>query len=312
MTGGFGGAWLLAAGAAFAGGAGTCLWGAFSAARLRARVRGSVRLLGGRQRAAEDDGDGMGRRLLSFARSTSSSLALGAPSLARGALGRSAWFSRSCAPAGLEGEVSERGFCETRVRLCVAGGVCGAVLGLAVSAELACALAVVGAVFGFRALGAAVRRRIAWRARELERHLPEMLDVVALGMRSGLSFDRSLALYTGHFDTLLARALGSAQRQWLCGLAPRDECLRHVAATYDSPIFARVAEGIVRSLRFGTSMAEGLEAAAREARAAYRARRQEQVAKTPVKMMVPTGALILPAMLIMVLGPVLLELAGGF
>ena len=45
---------------------------------------------------------------------------------------------------------------------------------------------------------------------------------------------------------------------------------------------------------------------------AYRARRQEQVAKAPVKMMVPTGTLILPAMLIMVLGPVLLEMAGGF
>ena len=32
----------------------------------------------------------------------------------------------------------------------------------------------------------------------------------------------------------------------------------------------------------------------------------------PVKMMMPTGALILPAMLLLVLGPVLLELANGF
>ncbi len=59
-------------------------------------------------------------------------------------------------------------------------------------------------------------------------------------------------------------------------------------------------------------MVESLESAARESRMAYRARRQEQVAKAPVKMMVPTGTLILPAMLIMVLGPVLLEMAGGF
>ena len=44
----------------------------------------------------------------------------------------------------------------------------------------------------------------------------------------------------------------------------------------------------------------------------YKARRQEAVAKAPVKMMVPTGVLILPAMLMLVLGPVLLELAGGF
>lgn len=77
-------------------------------------------------------------------------------------------------------------------------------------------------------------------------------------------------------------------------------------------LLARVIENIVRSLRFGATMADNLEDAAREARSGYKARRQEAVAKAPVKMMVPTGVLILPAMLMLVLGPVLLELAGGF
>ena len=38
---------------------------------------------------------------------------------------------------------------------------------------------------------------------------------------------------------------------------------------------------------------------------------EERVAKAPVKMMIPTGTLILPAMLLLVLGPVLLELMEG-
>ena len=41
-------------------------------------------------------------------------------------------------------------------------------------------------------------------------------------------------------------------------------------------------------------------------------RLQEAIAKAPVKMMLPTGTLILPAMLLLVLGPVLLELMEGF
>ena len=82
--------------------------------------------------------------------------------------------------------------------------------------------------------------------------------------------------------------------------------------SYASVMFSRVIENIVRSLRFGSSLAESLEAAASEARSAYRARKQEQVAKAPVKMMVPTGALMLPAMLLLVVGPVLLELMEGF
>ncbi len=146
----------------------------------------------------------------------------------------------------------------------------------------------------------------------MECDLSEMLDVVALGMRSGMSFDRSLDLYTGYFRTQLADAFRSAQRQWACGLASRPEALREVADSYASPLLARVIENIVRSRRFGATMADNLEDAAREARSGYKARRQEAVAKAPVKMMVPTGVLILPAMLMLVLGPVLLELAGGF
>ena len=90
----------------------------------------------------------------------------------------------------------------------------------------------------------------------------------------------------------------------------RRRCARWPTPT--PPLLARVIENIVRSLRFGATMADNLEDAAREARSGYKARRQEAVAKAPVKMVVPTGVLILPAMLMLVLGPVLLELAGGF
>jgi tight adherence protein C len=69
---------------------------------------------------------------------------------------------------------------------------------------------------------------------------------------------------------------------------------------------------MVRSLRFGTSIAESLEASAAEARETHKARMEERVAKVAVKMMLPVGGLILPAMLLLVLGPVLLELMEGF
>ena len=129
--------------------------------------------------------------------------------------------------------------------------------------------------------------------------------------RSGLSFDRGFALYGSHFDSDLARACVGAQHAWSLGLTNREDALRDLAASYDSPLFARVVENMVRSLRFGSSLAEGLESAAAEARAVHRAQVEERVAKAPVKMMVPTGTLILPAMLLLVLGPVLLELMEG-
>lgn len=223
----------------------------------------------------------------------------------------SKWFCAHVDRTGLEGRISEGGFCSTRIRLTLTFGAVAAVIGAIFSGELCAVMLIVGCVLGWRAPKRALEHRIEGRTYQMEHHLPEMLDVIALGMRSGLSFDASIRLYTSHFKTYLARELSNAQKQWLSGLEHRDEALRRIARSYDSQIFRRIIETIIRSVRFGSSMVESLEEQSAEARLTYRTRREEQVAKAPVKMMIPTGTLILPAMLIMVVGPVLLELMGG-
>lgn len=233
------------------------------------------------------------------------------PALAR-FLGESAWLEARLDAAGLRGVVSAAAFWEVRARAAVLGAALGGVAGACLSPQVAGLLALLGLAAGWRLPKSAVAECVKVRADHMERHLAEMLDVMALGLRSGLSFERSLDLYLGHFDSMLAQSFERAKVQWSCGLMTREEALRNVAASYDSPVMARVVEDMVRSLRFGSSLAEGLEMAAEEVRSSYRSRKEEQVAKAPVKMMVPTGALILPAMLILVLGPVLLELMEGF
>lgn len=225
----------------------------------------------------------------------------------------SPWFVERLPRSGLAGSVSEEAFCEMRFRLALALAVCGALVGSLFSVELAFVLACVGAVAGWRSPARSVRRQCEERTRRAEAHLPEMLDVLALGMGSGLSFDAAVRLYCAHFPVEAARDLERAQHAWSSGLERRDDALRRFAASYGSSALMRVTEAWIRSLRFGTSMVESLAAEGAQARAAYKAKREERIAKAPVKMMVPTGVLILPAMLVLVLGPVLLELMdGGF
>lgn len=213
--------------------------------------------------------------------------------------------------AGLEGRVDEDGLRAARLRLAGMGAAASAVVGAVISLEMGLLLAAVAAAAGLYAPTWALRRLERERALELERSLPEMLEVVALGLRSGLSFDRSFQLYSMHFPSSFARSCASAQKSWSLGLRTRDEALRELAQSYRSDQLERTAERIVRSLRFGSALAPDLEAAAAEARARRRSQVEERVAKAPVKMMVPTGALILPAMLILILGPILLELMQG-
>ncbi|MBQ9000576.1 MAG: type II secretion system F family protein [Eggerthellaceae bacterium] len=214
--------------------------------------------------------------------------------------------------AGCSKDITVSAFCEARTRLTVIGAAVGALVGIAFSTELALLLALAGAL-GARALPMRSLKRAAQRrAVEAERHLSEMLEVVALGLRSGLTFDRSFALYGLHFDNEFARSCTKVYRMWSLGLTTREEALRDFAASYECDQLSRVVDSIIRSLRFGSALSGILEESAAQSRETYRTALAERVAKAPVKMMLPTGTLILPAMLLLVLGPILLELANGF
>ena len=213
--------------------------------------------------------------------------------------------------AGLADVVSLEALMQARLRLALGCGACGLIAGAALSGALALVGFMAGGVFGWTAVMRALREEAHSRCFVAERQLSQMIEVVSLGLKSGMSFDRALSLYCQRFEGSLSAALTLAQRQWSHGLVDRDEALRRVAQTYDSPLFSRFAENVIRSLRFGTSLADGLAALAVEARAARKAKLEEQVAKAPVKMLLPVGTLILPAMLILILGPVMLDLMEG-
>lgn len=142
---------------------------------------------------------------------------------------------------------------------------------------------------------------------EIERHVPEMVDAIALGMRSGLSFESAFRMYCTRFDDALAKECMTTLRTWESGLVDRDEALRELGRKCGSPSLARFGDNVVRCLRFGSPMGHMLEVLASESRSSYRAAMEEKVAKAPVKMLAPTAGLILPAMLILIMAPVILE-----
>lgn len=222
------------------------------------------------------------------------------------------FFALHAKSAGCAGRVSASAFCELRNRLTIGGLAVGALAGSLFSTELGILLAVGLCLVARTAPDRAILDAQARRAHEAERCLSEMLEVVSLGLRSGLTFDRSFELYGTHFSSDFARSCARTHRRWALGLATREEALHGLAESYDCDQLNRIIESVIRGLRLGTSLTGSLEEAAAQSRSAHRAAVEERVAKAPVKMMIPTGTLILPAMLMLVMGPILLELAGGF
>ena len=306
---------LVACAGAFA--AGFCLLRMHAARRARTERRRKVL---GDARAVKEGSKGLRAIGLEYAANLNKRLFAGqtvalSPSVRAGAAektraGRA--FAERAQAAGLSTRIGAGAFCEARNRLTCIGAIAGMLIGVVFSTELGLALGVAGACIARSLPMRGLRDAVAARRTDAERHLSEMLEVVALGLRSGLTFDRSFALYGMHFDSGFARSCMLAQRRWALGLTTREEALRTLAASYDCDQLGRVIETIVRGLRFGSSLTGSLSEAAVQAREAYRTALAERVAKAPVKMMLPTGTLILPAMLLLVMGPILLELIGGF
>ena len=136
-----------------------------------------------------------------------------------------------------------------------------------------------------------------------EREMPEFLDILGLGLSAGLSFDASLELYCSHHDTGLAREVRSAMRLWQMGVESRADALGAMSARVGSASLSRFCAAVSEALSFGAPLAETLEHQAGSIRDEQRLRTQERMEEVPVKMLVPLGTLVVPAMLLAILGP---------
>lgn len=222
------------------------------------------------------------------------------------------WFEKHCKAAGLYKIISPVAFRELRIRTALIGVAAGALIGLMLSELAAIMLAIVVGVVCWMLPVFAIKRATEQRANSAEKHLSEMLEIVALGMRSGLTFDRSFELYGRFFTNEFAQSCTHAYRSWSLGLCTREEALHELSVSYAVPQLSCVVDSIIRNLKFGTPFVGALQELSEQARASCKAELEERVAKAPVKMMLPTGTLILPAMLLLIIGPVLLELASDF
>lgn len=135
--------------------------------------------------------------------------------------------------------------------------------------------------------------------------LPVLLDVVTLGLSAGLSFDSSLELYCSRYDNELSRAFSGAMLEWRIGAATREEALSRLAGEVGVAALERFAAMVGEALAFGTPLAGALERQAELLREEQRAQVEEEIERVPVKMLVPLGTLIVPAMFLTVLGPLL-------
>lgn len=137
------------------------------------------------------------------------------------------------------------------------------------------------------------------------REMPEMIDILILGLSSGLSFDSALDLYCSRESGELSKELSNAHMSWKLGANTREEALNQMAAKVGVPSLKSFATVVNEALTFGTPLAEILDRQASVLRDEQRSLLETEIEKIPIKMLIPLGTLIVPAMLLAILGPLL-------
>jgi tight adherence protein C len=149
---------------------------------------------------------------------------------------------------------------------------------------------------------AMVKSRAGRRMDQLDRSLPELIDVLIATVESGLGFAGSLRLVTGRFTGPLGQELRLMLQEQSLGLST-ERALRNLVERCDTPSVRAFARAISQGEALGVSVGAMLRNLAGETRMRRRQSAREKIMKAPVKMLFPLVMLILPALFLVLLYP---------
>jgi tight adherence protein C len=154
-----------------------------------------------------------------------------------------------------------------------------------------------------------LKDRVNERTERIEMGFPNALDLLQISVEAGLGFDAAMTRVGNELAGVspdIAFEFLSVQRQVQAGRA-RDAALHDMADRTGIETVRSFANVVQQSMQFGTSMADALETYSKEMREMRETRAQEMANKLPVKMSAVLASLMLPALVMLTVGPVVIR-----
>jgi tight adherence protein C len=149
---------------------------------------------------------------------------------------------------------------------------------------------------------------VAKRQKEIRTALPDMLDMLTISVEAGLGFDQAIAKIVRMTHGPLAREFARMLQEIQAG-TDRSSALKRLTQRNEVPELNTFVTAIVQAEQLGIPIANVLRIQAKEMRLIRRQRAEEQGLKTPVKIVFPLILCILPATLIVIVGPAAVNIA---
>jgi len=210
--------------------------------------------------------------------------------------------------AGRPGNLTPEDFVAVRLVAAAVMAALGLLLGLLLGnvVYLVISLAI-GAIFGYYLPVLWLKQKVDARRNEIQKGLPDALDLLVICVDAGLGFDAALARVTDKYRNALSDLLAKALREVSLG-RPRLEALDEMGRNSGVEDLHNFMQAVIQSEQFGTGIGKILRIQADEMRRKRRQRAQEKGAQATLKMMLPMVGCIFPTLWIVLLGPAVLIL----
>ncbi|MBP9181813.1 MAG: type II secretion system F family protein [Fuscovulum sp.] len=156
--------------------------------------------------------------------------------------------------------------------------------------------------------------KAAARRRRIEEAFPNALDLLQVSVEAGLGFDAAMTRVGNELRRAapeIAQEFLAVQFQVQAGKA-RDQAMREMADRVGIDTIRSFAGMVQQSMMFGTSMSQAMTTYAEEMRLIREVRAQEMANKLPVKMSGVMASLMLPALVLLTIGPVIIRYMRQF
>jgi len=169
-------------------------------------------------------------------------------------------------------------------------------------------------VIGFFGPALWLRSKVDMRQIEISESFPNALDLMQISVESGLGFDAAMTRVSNEMEVsapAISQEFRLVQLEVSAG-GVREKALLDMAERTNVDEVRSFASVILQSIQFGTSVSQALTTYASEMRISRELKAQEMANKMPVKMSLVMSALMLPALFLLILGPIAIRWTNTF
>lgn len=151
-----------------------------------------------------------------------------------------------------------------------------------------------------------LNRAIEKRKEQVQKHLPDLLDMIASTVQAGLSLNASLAYAVDSAPGALGDEIKEVLAEIRLGRA-RAEALKAAAERLNQQEFTTTITAITQAERLGANIGKILVELADDTRTHRILIVEEHAAKLPVKMVFPMAFFLLPALFVIIFGSLIVN-----